>query len=165
MAAASSIGQESPKSTKPLRSDPVRRHTDGTPGNSGGMGLRNADVRKHYCWVNKTDQMMGPDYYLDGGYDFEHYEEGGVSAVGGQSTRKQGDVIERRGAVLMSCSAERWSEICRVGMDGDGGQELADRMTKQITAQSAAQETIRGLGQRYAQATNRTKDLEPDLEG
>jgi hypothetical protein len=132
-------------------------------GPSGGMGLRNPDCRRHYVWVSKTEKNQGVDYYMDAGFDIEHYQgKDGVQAVGGMSTRKEGDVIERHAAILMSCSIERWEEICQFGMDGESGQDLADKMQKQITSPSAAQETIRGLGQRYAHAQNRTSELAPE---
>lgn len=143
-----------------VRSDPVRRPTDGMRPNS--MNLRNADERRWYVWVNKTSPELGPDYYADMGYEVEHYKKGGVNCIGGSSVRSEGDVIERRGAVLMSCTSERHEEILKYGPDGNTGQELANLYEKQIVREEAAWPNVQGLEPRHVRVHNETTPLEPE---
>jgi hypothetical protein len=80
---------------------------DGDPKNE--FALSDEDPDRRYIWAVNSPDGIG-DY--SGGvipYRVEHYEEGGVRARM-LSDQTQGELITKRGHVLMSCDREKWQK-------------------------------------------------------
>lgn len=97
-------------------------------------------------WVFKADQHQGPDHYVALGYEVERQSATGVKPIGGQLTRKDGDIIEWRGHVLMSCPLSRKAEIEAFGEDGEEdhpetwtGQRHADLLQRDVMKRRGTQ--------------------------
>lgn len=125
-----------------LPSRPTKR-SDPKPRQNSGIGawtrLDNRDPTRWYVWVFKADQHQGPDYYLAVGYEVETQRPNGPKPIGGRLTRKDGETIEWRGHVLMSCSLARKAEIEAYGEDGEEdhpetwtGQRHADSLERDV---------------------------------
>ena len=125
------------------------------------MDLRRKDPNKWYVWVCKTSAELGPDAYEDMGYEIVRHHQDGVKAVGATSARKEGDPIERQGAVLMSCPLERHKELEEKGPYGNTGTDLARRYEEQVISQQAAFPGESGLSPRHVHAYNETTKLKP----
>jgi hypothetical protein len=105
--------------------------------------LVNPDPTKKYVLVDKGSWEMGPEYYLDIGFNTVEYREGGTKISG--RTCKPGEDVEYMGSVLMEIDKERAEEIDRHGLFGDGGQARADQIEEQIIEKGGGVDTLRGL--------------------
>lgn len=126
---------------------PVKR-SDPKPRQNSGIGawtrLDRKDPTRWYIWVFKGDQHQGPDHYVALGYDVETQRPSGVLPIGGRLTRKDGDVIEWRGHVLMSCTLARKAEIDAYGEDGD--EDHPETWTGQLHADAMQRDVMRKRG-------------------
>lgn len=84
------------------------------------------------------------DYYQSLGYVVEEARAGGPSLTAGV-TSQEGQPIQVRGHILMSCSDQRRLEIEQYGPDGDSGQEQADVVEDAIVDRSRGRDHLRGL--------------------
>lgn len=123
-------------------SRPVKR-SDPRPRQTSGIGawtkLKNADPLRHYVWVFLADSHQGPDYYAALGYIVETKRPAGPVPIGGQLVRQDGERLEWRGHVLMSCPLARKAHIDAYGEDGEEedpgtwtGQRHADVLDEQV---------------------------------
>lgn len=123
----------------PKRADPSPRAVDG--GHVTWNSLRNQDPNKHYVWVslNKNSEI-NDDSYFGLGYDVERWvinSKGEITGVCPAAARVRknldGEPIEVRGCVLMSCSLERYRELDQHGDGGGRGQKLVDAMERRMS--------------------------------
>jgi hypothetical protein len=94
--------------------------------------LEKADPKKKYVMVSKkAEDDLSYVYYKSIGFDFEKKTKDGVRIFQGTDV-KEGDPLEWRGLVLMSCSLERAHEIFMHGPSGSTGQVYQDKVMQKI---------------------------------
>lgn len=112
------------------REDPPPRPVEQTA-NRGY--LQGADPTKHYVWVSEVnDPTINVGYYKHLGFKVSQYDPSEARPTIGYQEYQQGEPIKSMGMVLMECSKERKAELDRVGPDGQGGWEKADRIENTI---------------------------------
>ena len=112
------------------REDPPPRPVEQTA-NRGF--LEGHDPAKHYVWVSEVnDPTINVGYYKHLGYRVAQYDPDEARPTVGYQEYKQGDPIKSLGMVLMEVPLERKAEIDRVGADGQGGWDKAQRIQDTI---------------------------------
>jgi hypothetical protein len=112
------------------REDPPPRPVEQTA-NRGY--LQGADPGKHYVWVSEVnDPTINVGYYKHLGYQVAQYDPNEAKPTVGYQEYRQGDPIKSMGMVLMELPLTRKSELDRVGPDGQGGWDKAQRIQDTI---------------------------------
>lgn len=112
------------------REDPPPRPVEQTA-NRGY--LQGADPGKHYVWVSEVnDPTINVGYYKHLGYQVAQYDPNEAKPTVGYQEYRQGDPIKSMGMVLMELPLERKGELDRVGADGQGGWDKAQRIQDTI---------------------------------
>lgn len=110
--------------------------------------LKNKDEDRVYRLITADDPTAGVGYYETIGYEVETWKTGS-DALGFKfgRTGREGEPMEFRGHLLMSCTKERAEQIEQFGPFGNQGQALADRIENVIVDKdSIPRDITRGIG-------------------
>jgi hypothetical protein len=129
---------------KPLqnkRIDPNFRSTDG----ARSASIINANPDRKYVLVHKNHPTHGADYYESLGWKVLNPSEDGERLR--RASRSEGkSSLEYLGHILMWMPKDEHLQLVQFGEDGTTGQELADKIKKQvINPNSIARDTFRGI--------------------
>lgn len=126
-----------------VRNDPKPRYAGAPP----VFQLKNRDPGKHYVWVALATpaEGQGVEYYTHIGYDVERWGADAAQPLVKPRDAKDGDEISVRGQVLMSTTTERYEEIVRTGVDGEGGLAWAAKNEKAMRLRKGEHDPLRGM--------------------
>jgi hypothetical protein len=121
--------------------------------------IRNRDPKRHYVLVYKADHDLGIPHYQALGYEMERVREGGVSLPMMSTT--DGDVIEQRGHVLMSCPIE----VLQARFKQE--QASFDAIERRIVRNTSGVDGLRGISKQVLaegslRFENETKEARPE---
>lgn len=124
--------------------------------------LINSDPQRKYVLVPRNDEHpLNYQYYQNMGYEIEICKPGGVRIRMG-SPVKDGQPLQMRELVLMSCDLKTAQKIFEEGPNGLTGQKYYDNMMARIRknpTERKPHEIIPGLTERYD-----VSDNSPDIE-
>lgn len=121
--------------TKSIRKDPPSRDPRGAV---NLFDLSKSDPNRSYVWVNSASEDQSPAYYHELGYRVEKH--GSDAAVPrGQAAGTPGEVVERLGQVLMSCTNDNRREL------EAAGQAQEDAREQRYIVKRGARDPMRGL--------------------
>jgi hypothetical protein len=142
----------------PPRTDPRRRHIDGT---ARWMRLdrKTVPADRKLVFVNKDDPHGGVQYYLSLGYQVETWRKDGIR-VAAIPPGPEGTEIQHNGQVLMSIDLEAAALIDKEGPDGNTGSDLLDERDRRIVSKRNVNDEMRGLHARWMSFANESSPLE-----
>lgn len=160
-AAASRLPNSAPPKTQ--RSSGVRSDPRPRPPNErrGGLAIENGRRDRFYVLVPRGEGEFEQEGYYERGYEIEKSAGEGGTRILGKRLPPKGEEITYRGLVLMSIDRAEHEQQELYGVDGDGGQDLADLIEDKMINKGVGVDLLRGLlPRRYANASGEGDTVE-----